>query len=332
MPINSNIKSLKIGYVPLIDSAPLLVADQEGFFEDEGLNVSLSEEVGWATVRDKMIHNELDMASTLIGLPYAMHNGVGCFQTKMSIPLIMNSNGNTVCLTSDLSPEALKNPEQLSAILDERASIKKRKWTFATVNPYSTHLILLINWLNANLKNFIANIDIVFMPPLLAPEMLEKGFIDGFCTGEPWGTVAETKGVGWIAGTSLDLSKDHPEKVLAVPQKTIENKSGSVVAVGKALLKALPLCDDPSYHDKLVNLIASKPSFNMDSTVTEKCLRRQYTDSNNNLSLLHKFSGNNINVPSNEKESWTLKGLKEAGLFRKKVISTGEIMRPDMLF
>jgi len=191
MPVNTNSKSFKIGYVPLIDSTPLLVAEKEGFFKDEGIDVTLSEEVGWATIRDKMIHNEIDMASTLIGLPYAMHNGVGCFETKMSIPLIMNVNGNTICITSDLTPETLTKPEELSSILNARAEIKKRKWTFATVNPYSTHLILLIKWLNTHLKDFISEIDIVFMPPLLAPEMLEKGFIDGFCTGEPWGTVAE---------------------------------------------------------------------------------------------------------------------------------------------
>jgi len=323
---------LKIGYVPLIDSAPLMVAQEEGFFEAEGIEVSLCEEVGWATVRDKMIHNEIDMASTLIGLPYAMHNGVGCFQTSMTIPLIINANGNTICITSDITEETLGDPKALSTALNARVENKGRKWTFATVNPYSTHLILLFQWLSKHLKEFISEIDIVFMPPQLAPEMLELGMIDGFCAGEPWGSIAEANGSGWISATSIDLNENHPEKVLAVPQSTLEYKSEAVTAAGRAILKALPLCDDPEYQEKLTKILASKPALDMSESAVKECLQRTFKNSSGTQIPIHKFSGDEVNKPTNEKERWVIKGLKEAGLFRKKMIATGLLMQNDILF
>ncbi len=324
--------TLKIGYVPLIDSAPLLVAEKEGLFEKHGVHVTLSEEVGWATVRDKLIHKELDMASTLLGLPYAMHNGVGCYQTSMSIPLIMNANGNTITLTKSVTKEMFSNPELLAATLNERAEPNGRKWTFATVNPYSSHLILLFQWLSKHLKNFISEIDIVFLPPQLFPDLLEKGMIDGFCAGEPWGTQAEANGSGWIVGDSISLNTNHPEKVLAVPKRTMDYHHDAVKSIGKALLEALELCDSEAYRDQLIQTLCASPAMQLSGAEIETCLTRQFKNQEGEMQFLHTFSGGETNTPTSEKEQWVLKGLKEAGLFRKKIIATGQIMNSEVLF
>jgi len=329
MPATTINDQLKIGYVPLIDSAPLLVAQAEGLFEDEGVAVSLSAEVGWATVRDKLIHQELDLASTLLGLPYAIHNGVGCFQTPMSIPLIMNANGNTITLTSDLSLEDLDSPEILAAKLNERAAPHNRKWTFATVNPYSSHLILLFKWLSQKLQNFIAEIELVFLPPQLFPELLEKGMIDGYCAGEPWGAMAVNSGHGIIVADSIQLAQSHPEKVLAVPQRTMDYREAGVTAVGKALLKALALCDDPDYQGKLTSILANNPSLGLSKQEVTECIQRKGI---NSQTPLHRFYDKEVNQPTHEKEQWVIKGLKEAGLFRKKIVATGQLMQPDIFF
>ena len=324
--------SLKIGYVPLIDSAPLLVAEHEGFFLDEGVRVTLSEEVGWATVRDKLIHNELDMASTIIGLPYAMHNGVGCFQTEVAIPLIINANGNTVCLSRDIPEESLQSPETLAQALNARVGDSGRKWTFATVNPYSTHLIMLFRWLSQYLKGYIGEIDIVFCPPQLAPQLLEEGMIDGFCAGEPWGSIAEGTKAGRTVATSIDLNENHPEKVLTVPSATLEFKRDAVTAACRAIYRALPLCDAADYQATLCKVLAAKPALGMTAKMVKQCLQRTQPNSAGIAVPLHKFSGDNINEPTHEKEAWVIKGLKEAGLFRKKVIATGKLMQPEILF
>jgi len=332
MPKSLNHNSLKFGYVPLIDSAPILIAEDQGFFEDEDTYVTLSEEVGWATVRDKISHRELDAASTLIGLPYALHNGVGCYETKMVVPLIINANGNTITLTNEINPNSLNKPEEIAAILNERAALQSRKWTFATVNPYSSHLILLFQWLNTYLKDYISEIELVFIPPQLCPDLLSQGMIDGFCTGEPWGLLAEKTGAGRIVSSSLELSPNHPEKVLTVPQRTLKLQEENVIGMSKAIKRACEFCDDPDNLDTVVNILSKLKSLQMSSADIEKCFSKTFSDSPNQSSLLHKFSGVEVNKPTPAKEQWVLKGLKEAGLFRKKIIATGQIMNPDLLF
>lgn len=332
MPITRQNHSLKIGYVPLLDSVPLLVAKKMGYFEEENVNVTLEEEVGWATVRDKLIHGELDMAATLLGMPYALHHGVGCYKTEMTIPLIINANGNTITLTKDLTPEALDNPEEIATILNARAAEKDRKWTFATVNPYSSHLILLFQWLNKHLKSQIGEIEIVFLPPQLFPDLLEQGMIDGYCAGEPWGTVAEKGDIGWIATNSIQMSPGHAEKVLATPRRTIDFAPEGVKSIGKAILKACKDCDNPEFRGEIISILSEFKSLGLEKAEIEKYVNETVGDTTGRWSTLHKFSGGEVNKPTAEKEQWVLKGLKEAGLFRKKIISTGLLMDPSMIF
>ena len=60
-------KALRLGFVPLSDCAPLVMAQELGLFRKYGLCVTLSRELGWATIRDKITHRELDAAHTVAG-------------------------------------------------------------------------------------------------------------------------------------------------------------------------------------------------------------------------------------------------------------------------
>jgi ABC-type nitrate/sulfonate/bicarbonate transport system substrate-binding protein len=45
---------VRLGFVPLTDCAPLVLARERGYFRDEGIDVTLSREPSWATIRDKL--------------------------------------------------------------------------------------------------------------------------------------------------------------------------------------------------------------------------------------------------------------------------------------
>src|SRR5882757_8583718 len=63
--------ALRLGFVPLIDAAPLIAAAELGYFADEGLSVALERQIGWANVRDKLAFGHLDASHALLGLPLA---------------------------------------------------------------------------------------------------------------------------------------------------------------------------------------------------------------------------------------------------------------------
>ena len=94
---------LTIGFIKLTDMAPLAVAYENGYFEDEGLFVTLEPQANWKVLLDRVITGELDGAHMLAGQPLAATIGFG---TKAHIvtPISMDLNGNGITCLLYTSP------------------------------------------------------------------------------------------------------------------------------------------------------------------------------------------------------------------------------------
>jgi nitrate/nitrite transport system substrate-binding protein len=68
---------LKFGFIKLTDMVPLAIAKEKGFFEDEGLFVTLEPQANWKVLLDRVITGELDGAHMLAGQPIAATIGFG---------------------------------------------------------------------------------------------------------------------------------------------------------------------------------------------------------------------------------------------------------------
>src|SRR5687768_13765777 len=68
---------LKFGFIKLTDMAPLAVAYELGYFEDEGLFVTLEPQANWKVLLDRVITGELDGSHMLAGQPLGATVGVG---------------------------------------------------------------------------------------------------------------------------------------------------------------------------------------------------------------------------------------------------------------
>lgn len=97
---------LRLGYVPLVDAAALIAAREKGFFAAQGLEVELSREVSWATVRDKVMVGALDGAHMLAPLALAATLGAGSDPVSLIAPMALNLDGAAVTLSTRLG-EAL---------------------------------------------------------------------------------------------------------------------------------------------------------------------------------------------------------------------------------
>jgi hypothetical protein len=71
-------RSLRVGFLAVTDAAPLVAAQELGCFSRHGVNVDLRREIGWATVRDKLLFGELDAAVAPAALPWSIELGRGC--------------------------------------------------------------------------------------------------------------------------------------------------------------------------------------------------------------------------------------------------------------
>jgi ABC-type nitrate/sulfonate/bicarbonate transport system substrate-binding protein len=302
---------LRIGFVPLTDCAPLVVAQELGLFQEYGLRVTLHRELGWATIRDKIIFDELDTAHALAAMPVAATLGLSSIRCECLTGLVLNLHGNAITLSNDLRKRGVTDGASLrEAIVAAR---KEKTFTFAAVAPYSSHLFLLRTWLATHGIAPGKDVQLVIVPPPQMAANLKAGHLDGFCVGEPWNSVAVQMKAGWCAAVSAELAPGHPEKVLMVRRVFAEKRPEEHLALIAALLDAGEFCAQPENHDQIISWLsrpqyvgvapdALQPGISGEFDFGHGCVRA--------VADFAKFYGDDANEPSADKAAWVLEQMR----------------------
>ena len=279
-------EQLKLGFIKLTDMAPLAIAYEKGFFEDEGLYVTLEPQANWKVVLDRVITGELDGAHMLAGQPLGASVGIG---TKADIVtgFSMDLNGNAITVSNEvwsLMKSGVPNdaagkpvhPIGASALKPalEKFKASGKPFKMAMVFPVSTHNYELRYWLAAGGVNpgFYSPADIngntradvllSVTPPPQMPATLEAGTISGYCVGEPWNQQAIFKGVGVPVVTDYEIWKNNPEKVFGVTRAWAEKNPRTHLALIKALIRAAMWLDaNDGANRKEAAQILSRPEY-----------------------------------------------------------------------
>jgi ABC-type nitrate/sulfonate/bicarbonate transport system substrate-binding protein len=307
--------ALRVGFVPLTDCAPLVMAQELGLYKKYGLNVQLSRELGWATIRDKIIHKELDAAHAPAAMPVAASLGLGAIPCECLTALVLNLNGNAITLSTDLWARGVRDGKTLrEEIIRSR---REKTYTFGAVFPFSSHRHLLRRWFSAHGIDPDRDVRIVIVPPPQMVANLKTGNLDGFCVGEPWNSVAVQAHVGWIAATSSQLDALHPEKVLMVRADFAAQRSAEHVALVAALIEACEFCDAPENHEQIIEVLA-RPQY---VGVAADSLRHGIDGA---MDFGHAaehavrdfciFHRDHANEPSGDKAAWVLDLIRASGL------------------
>ncbi|WP_054005923.1 CmpA/NrtA family ABC transporter substrate-binding protein [Cypionkella psychrotolerans] len=210
--------TLRLGYVPLLDAAPLIIAEALGFAEEEGLSLDLHAAPSWAALRDMLAVGQVDAAQMLAPVPVAMALGLGRGPVRFEALCVLNLNGNVVGISNALAAKMASAGYGFDftdaaaagqALLEAAPSLR-----IGVPYTFSMHRELLLYWLAASGAH-AAQLDIRTVPPPRMAEALQAGEIDLFCVGEPWGSVAVENGSGTLLLPTSALWARAPEKVLA---------------------------------------------------------------------------------------------------------------------
>jgi ABC-type nitrate/sulfonate/bicarbonate transport system substrate-binding protein len=305
---------LRLGFVPLTDCAPLVVAQELGLFKKYGLRVVLSRELGWATIRDKVIHGELEAAHAVAGMPVAATLGLNSVPCDCLTALVLNLNGNAITLSQDLWNRGVRDGATLRAEIAR--SRGKKVFTFGVVYSFSSHHYLLRNWLTAAGIQPDQDVRIVVVPPPQMVSNLKAGHLDGFCVGEPWNSVAIRAGEGSVVAISAELDPHHPEKVLMVRREFAEQRDQEHTTLIAALLEACAYCDQPANHEHIVSILARPEFVNVPADVLRCGLsgKFHYTRSESrSISDFCIFHRHDANEPSADKAGWVIRNLRTSG-------------------
>ena len=254
---------LTLGFMPLTDCAPLVVALEQGYFAEQGLHVTLAREVSWANIRDKVGAGLLDGAQMLAPMPMAAslpNQGAG---VPMITALSLGLNGNTVGVSIGLHAalsaleldSAASSGARLAAMARQRRD-QGHPLRLGMVFPWSTHNYLLRYWLAAHGLHPDRDLRLEVVPPPFMVEALATGDIEGYCVGEHWGSLAVERGVSVTLLADHGIWNHHPEKVFAVTEDWSERHPATHRALLVALLKAAEWLDQPNHRAAFAGVLA----------------------------------------------------------------------------
>lgn len=324
---------LRLGFIPLVDAAPLLVARELGLFARQGLNVALSREVGWATIKEKIFYGELDGAQAPAGMAFAMKLGLQCLPCEVMTSFVLNLNGNAITLSSSLWKKGVRDAQGLRQLI---LSHRSEKLVFGTVSLVSSHHFLLRKWLISAGIDPDRDIRIAVIPPGQMAANLKAGLLAGYCVGEPWNSAAVVDGSGWCPATSLDLAGGHVEKVLLLRSEYPARCPGEHAALLRALTEACAFCDVAENREEIIRVLEHS-CFKGMKEVLRNSLGGTFDRGGAGLKTeehLHSFSRNQTNRPTYAKAVWVLEELKAAGLlppdFKELRALAGSVFREDL--
>lgn len=252
------ITEVKIGFIPLTDCAPIVVAAQMGFDKKYGIKITPSKEASWAAVRDKVANGELQAAHILYGMMYGVQMGIGGQQKDMAVLMSLNNNGQGITLSSQLKDKGVKDGKSLKRVMAN----ENRDFTFAQTFPTGTHAMWLNYWLAANGIDPVKDVKNIVVPPPQMVANMRIGNMDGFCVGEPWNARAIYDKIGYTVATTQDIWVDHPEKVLGTTADFVEKNPNTARAMMMAVLEASKYIDATANRAKVAELISGKSYVN----------------------------------------------------------------------
>jgi ABC-type nitrate/sulfonate/bicarbonate transport system substrate-binding protein len=312
---------IRIGFVPLVDCAPLALAHELGMFHRNRLDVELRKAQSWIQVQDKLLAGEWDAAHALITMPLQFALKAPSSKPPVSYAFTLSRNGNGIILANALWNEGVRDAVGLSGWLSQRPG---RSLKLGVVFPRGTQEYFLRTWLATGGLMLGERISLTIIPPQEMVGRLRKGEIDGFCAGEPWSRRASASKLGRLVAESGRLLPGLGEKVLGVRTEWHRAHALEHSKLIRALSQASAWLADPANRSQAVEIISSKRYVNTPRSVVEGALddaaaRSPVPGSVPQGSVPQggpaeaRFLGGGLNAPSRVHAQWYLDRMREWG-------------------
>lgn len=271
-----NLRLLRLGYVPLTDAAPLIVAHELGFATEEGLNLDLVRSQSWAQSRDHLGAGAVDAAHMLLSMPIAQRLGLGPALPGMDVLMVLSQGGQAVAISTALAEQMraggytfdFTNPMAAGVALHAASGGRLRVGV-----PFhaSTHAELMWHWLMA--VGFTPTQLLVrTVPPPLMASSLASGEVDVFCVGEPWASVAVDAGTGVMLLPGRAIWTSAPDKGLVMRREMAATSPDLTGRLMRAVWRAGKWLDQPDNRGTAAEILSRPHYLNLPSEMTERAL------------------------------------------------------------
>ncbi|ETR75168.1 nitrate transporter [Afipia sp. P52-10] len=274
---------LRIGFIPLVDAAALLVAVDKGFTREEGLDVTLIREVSWSNVRDKLNLGLFDAAHLLAPVGIASSLGLGHVKVPIVAPFNLGLNGNAITVSPALHAaimgavegdplDPLATAKALKRVVEARRRSGAEPLVFGMTFPFSTHNYQLRFWMAAGGVDPDEDVRLVVLPPPYMVDSLANRHVDAFCVGAPWNSVAVDLGIGHILHFVSDILARAAEKVLAVRQPWADKHGEALAGLIRAHHRAATFIEAPEHRAEAAAILAKAEYIGVEAGVIQRTL------------------------------------------------------------
>ncbi|MEO0370784.1 MAG: CmpA/NrtA family ABC transporter substrate-binding protein [Pseudomonadota bacterium] len=268
---------LNIGFIPLVDAAPLIAAAEMGFAEQEGLVLNLSRSPSWSTLRDKLCFGNLDAAHMLAPVPVAGALGLGGTAVRLEALSVLSVNGNVIGVSRDIGARmreaghdfAFDNAQSAGQAL---IGVIEDTLRIGVPFPFSMHAELVHYWLHAMGLKAPKAVSVHTVPPPMMADALRAGDIDAFCVGEPWGSSSVEEGVADLLLPCPAIWAFAPEKVLATRAGWADDNAELAHRLIRALWRAARWLSDPTSRGLTTELLSREPYLDLPPEIVECAL------------------------------------------------------------
>lgn len=244
---------LNCGYVPLVDCAPLVIAKELGFADEEALTLNLVRQPSWSALRDMLALGHLDAAQMLSPMPVAMSIGLGGLPAQVDTLMVLSVNGTVFGVSNALAAEIGTVPfGDANALLQALCTRAGKPLRIGVPFHYSMHRLLLSYWTSAAPD---LRIEEVTVPPPRMADAVADGFVDAFWVGEPWGSLAVQQSVAQLMMSGRDVWQFAPEKVLAARHDWVEANEDAARRLMRAVFQASAWLDAPKNKPLAVEIL-----------------------------------------------------------------------------
>lgn len=332
---------LSVGFIPLVDAAPLVVAQEMGFAAEQGLALNLVRAPSWSNLRDMLVFGRVDAAHMLAPVPVAAALGLGGAGAALSAISILSVNGNLIGVSATLAAR-MRAAGHGFGFADARAAGKALiaaadgPLRVGVPFPFSMHAELLYYWLSALGLPAPQGVDIRTVPPPLMADALKAGEIDAFCVGEPWGSIAVEQGVGTLLLPAKAIWAFSPEKVVAVRADWATAEPGLSARLIRAAWQAGRWLADPRSRVLTAELLARPEYLDLPPEIIDRALSGAFTISPSGeqraVDGFVEFHRGAANFPWRSQSQWIAyqlaarNGLDRAGAIAR----AGTVFRADI--
>ncbi|WP_373479188.1 CmpA/NrtA family ABC transporter substrate-binding protein [Geminocystis sp.] len=276
--------TIQLGFAPIFEAAPLIVAKEKGFFAKYGMNeVEIAKQANWGSARDNVeigsAGGGIDGGQWQMPMPYLISEGL-ITKNNVKIPMyvlaMLNTQGNGIAIAKaqegkNITLDMTKAKDYIVG-LKQSGKPFRAAFTFPKVNQD----FWIRYWLAAGGINPDTDVNLMTVPAAQTVANMKTGSMEGFSTGDPWPTRIVADDIGFMSALTAQIWANHPEEYLAIRADWVDKNPKATKAVLKAVMEAQQWCDTQSNRAELAQILSGANYFNVPATVLKPALMGKY--------------------------------------------------------